>query len=157
MIEAMNLPVLTAPAFEADDVMATVAAAAESRGLNVLLATTDKDCRQLITDRVRLFNLRKRVEYGREELFADWGVTPHQVVDFQALVGDSVDNVPGVPGVGPKTAAKLLAQFGNSGTFTCCFGSGTRIAELREEFGGGLRADAGHSGDIVSTLSPTNA
>jgi DNA polymerase-1 len=112
VIAAMNLPVLTAVGFEADDVMATVAAAAEKRGLEVLMATSDKDCRQLITDRVRLFNLRKRTEYGKAELLADWGVAPEQVVDFQALVGDSVDNVPGVPGVGPKTAAKLLQQFG---------------------------------------------
>jgi DNA polymerase-1 len=112
VIEAMNLPVLTATGFEADDVMATVAAAAEKRGLNVLIATSDKDCRQLLTDRVRMFNLRKRTEFGRAELLADWGVAPEQVVDFQALVGDSVDNVPGVPGVGPKTAAKLLQQYG---------------------------------------------
>jgi DNA polymerase-1 len=111
VIAAMNLPVLTAAGFEADDVMATIAAVADQRGLNVLLATSDKDCRQLITDRVRLFNLRKRTEFGRDELLADWGVRPDQVVDFQALVGDSVDNVPGIPGVGPKTAAKLLQQY----------------------------------------------
>jgi DNA polymerase-1 len=111
VVEAMNLPVLTATGFEADDVMATVAAAAEQRGLEVLIATSDKDCRQLLTDRVRMFNLRKRIEFGRAELLADWGVSPEQVVDFQALVGDSVDNVPGVPGVGPKTAAKLLQQY----------------------------------------------
>jgi DNA polymerase-1 len=112
VIEAMNLPVLTAVGFEADDVIATVAAAAEKRGLEVLMATSDKDCRQLITDRVRMFNLRKRTEFGKAELLADWGVAPEQVVDFQSLVGDSVDNVPGVPGVGPKTAAKLLQQYG---------------------------------------------
>jgi DNA polymerase-1 len=111
VITAMNLPVLTATGFEADDVMATIAAVADKRGLDVLLATSDKDCRQLITGHVRLFNLRKRTEFGRAELLADWGVTPEQVVDFQALVGDSVDNVPGVPGVGPKTAAKLLQQY----------------------------------------------
>jgi DNA polymerase-1 len=112
VIESFNLPVLSAPGFEADDVLATVAAAAEQRGHDVLLATSDKDCRQLITDRVRMYNLRKRQVFGREELLADWGVTPEQVVDFQALVGDSVDNVPGVPGIGPKTAAKLLQQYG---------------------------------------------
>jgi DNA polymerase-1 len=112
VIEAMNLPVLSAARFEADDVLATVAAAADQRGLDVTLCTTDKDCRQLITDRVRLYNLRKRQVYDRDALRADWGVAPEQVVDFQALVGDSVDNVPGVPGVGPKTAAKLLQQYG---------------------------------------------
>ena len=112
VIEAFNLPVLAVRGYEADDVLATVAAAGEQRGLDVLLATSDKDCRQLITDHVRMFNVRKRQAFGREELLADWGVTPEQAVDFQALVGDSVDNVPGVPGIGPKTAAKLLQQYG---------------------------------------------
>jgi DNA polymerase-1 len=112
VIEAMNLPVLAIPGYEADDVLATVAVAGRDRGLDVLLATTDKDCRQLIDDRIRIFNLRKRQVFDRDSLRADWGVAPEQVVDFQALVGDSVDNVPGVPGVGPKTAAKLLQEYG---------------------------------------------
>src|SRR5262249_6572177 len=79
---------------------------------DVFLCTSDKDCRQLIDDRVRLYNLRKRQEFGRAELQTDWGVTPEQVVDLQTLVGDSVDNVPGVPGIGVKTAAKLLQECG---------------------------------------------
>jgi DNA polymerase-1 len=112
VIEAMNLPVLTAHRYEADDVMATVAVAGRDRGLDVFLCTTDKDCRQLIDNRVRIYNLRKRLIYDREALLADWGVKPEQVVDFQTLVGDSVDNVPGVPGVGPKTAAKFLQEYG---------------------------------------------
>ena len=85
---------------------------APQRGLDVYLCTSDKDCRQLIDDRVRLYSLRKRQVFGREELLADWGVKPEQVVDLQTLVGDSVDNVPGVPGIGIKTAAKLLQEFG---------------------------------------------
>ncbi len=112
VIEAFNMPVLTKERFEADDILATVAVAAEQRGCDVLLATSDKDCRQLISDRIKLFNLRKQIKYDRESLKADWGVAPEQVVDFQSLVGDSVDNVKGVPGIGPKTAAKLLQQFG---------------------------------------------
>ena len=92
--------------------LATLARAAAKRGLDVYLCTSDKDCRQLIDDHVRLYNLRKRQEFGRAELLEDWGVTPEQVVDLQALVGDAVDNVPGVPGVGVKTAAKLLQEFG---------------------------------------------
>lgn len=111
VVEAMNLPVLSMPGFEADDILATVAVAAEKRGLQVLLATSDKDCRQLISDRVQMFNMRKQSVLGRAELHADWGIAPEQVVDFQSLVGDSVDNVPGVPGIGPKTAAKLLQQY----------------------------------------------
>src|SRR5262245_50212980 len=112
VIEAMNLPVLAIPGYEADDVLATVATACRDRGLDVLLATTDKDCRQLIDDRIRMYNLRKRQVFDRESLREDWGVTPEQVVDIQSLVGDSVDNVPGLPGVGPKTAAKLLQESG---------------------------------------------
>src|SRR5262249_36500589 len=94
------------------DVLATLARQGEERGLDVFLCTSDKDCRQLITDRVRMYNLRKHLEFNRESLMEDWGVRPDQVVDLQTLVGDSVDNVPGVPGVGVKTAAKLLQEYG---------------------------------------------
>ena len=110
--EALNIPVVSHTRYEADDVLATLARAAAKRGLDVYLCTSDKDCRQLIDDHVRLYNLRKHQEFGRAELLEDWGVTPEQVVDLQALVGDAVDNVPGVPGVGVKTAAKLLQEFG---------------------------------------------
>jgi DNA polymerase-1 len=111
-VEALNVPVVSHPRYEADDVLATLARAAAQRGLDVYLCTSDKDCRQLIDDHIRLYNLRKRQEFGRPELMADWGVKPEQVVDLQTLVGDPVDNVPGVPGVGVKTAAKLLQEFG---------------------------------------------
>jgi DNA polymerase-1 len=112
LLEAMRVPELSAAGFEADDVIATVAKAASARGLDVFVCTSDKDCRQLIDDRVRLYSLRKKAEYGREELLRDWGISPEQVIDFQALVGDSVDNVPGVPGIGEKTAAVLLKEHG---------------------------------------------
>jgi DNA polymerase-1 len=113
VLEALNVPVLSHPRYEADDVLATVARAGAGRGLDVFLCTSDKDCRQLIDERVRLYNLRKRQEFGRAELLADWGITPEQVVDLQTLVGDSVDNVPGVKGIGLKTGAKLLQDFGS--------------------------------------------
>src|SRR5262249_1040838 len=71
-----------------------------------------KDCRQLINDRVKLYNLRTRKVFGRDELLEDWGVTPEQAVDLQALVGDPGDNGPGAPGVGVKTAAKLRKEYG---------------------------------------------
>src|SRR5262245_40278010 len=106
----MNIPCLGIAGYEADDIMATVATAAAARGVDVILCTTDKDCRQIIGDRVRMLNLRKKTYLDRAALLVDWGVSPEQVVDFQALVGDSVDNVPGVPGIGEKTAAKLLQQ-----------------------------------------------
>jgi DNA polymerase-1 len=112
LLEALNVPALSYPAFEADDVLATLARAGAARRLEVYLCTSDKDCRQLIGDHVRLYSLRKRQQFGRDELLADWGITPEQVVDLQTLVGDSVDNVRGVPGIGVKTAAKLLQEFG---------------------------------------------
>lgn len=112
VVEAMRIPLLCKEGFEADDVLATVARAASARGIDVFLCTTDKDCRQLIDDRVSLYNLRKHAILDRAALQADWGVAPEQVVDLQTLVGDSVDNVPGVPGIGLKTAAKLLQEFG---------------------------------------------
>ncbi|AMV26381.1 DNA polymerase I [Gemmata sp. SH-PL17] len=113
VMEAMRVPFLIAKGYEADDVMATVASAAAARGLNVFLCTSDKDCRQLVTDKVKMLNLRKDYEVlDAAGIIADWGVRPDQVVDFQSLVGDSVDNIPGVMGVGPKTAAKWLQQYG---------------------------------------------
>jgi DNA polymerase-1 len=112
LVNAFGLPNVSREGFEADDVLATIARAADRRGLDVFICTSDKDCRQLLSDRVRMYSLRKHQEFGPSDLLADWGVKPEQVVDFQALVGDSVDNVPGVPGVGEKTAARLLNQFG---------------------------------------------
>jgi DNA polymerase-1 len=112
VLEALSIPVVDHPRYEADDVVATISRAAAARGLRVYLCTSDKDCRQLIDDGIRLYNLRKKQEFGRAELMADWGVTPEQVIDLQVLVGDPVDNVPGVAGIGIKTAAKLLQEFG---------------------------------------------
>jgi DNA polymerase I len=112
VMEAMRIPFLIVPGYEADDVMATVSAEAAARGLDVFLCTSDKDCRQLVGPKVRLLNLRKDYEtLDADGIEADWGVRPDQVIDFQSLVGDSVDNVPGVVGVGPKTAAKWLQQY----------------------------------------------
>jgi DNA polymerase-1 len=112
MLEAMHIPILGQSGFEADDLLATVSNAAAERGLDVYICTSDKDCRQLINDRVRLYNLRKHSALDREALRLDWGITSEQVVDLQTLVGDPVDNVPGVPGIGIKTAAKLLQEYG---------------------------------------------
>jgi DNA polymerase-1 len=114
VMEAMRIPFLMVSGFEADDIMATVAADASARGLDVFLCTADKDCRQLITDKVKMLNLRKDGEMlDAAGVLTDWGVRPDQVIDFQALVGDSVDNIPGVSGVGPKTAAKWIQELGS--------------------------------------------
>jgi DNA polymerase-1 len=112
VLAAMSIPVLTSEGFEADDVLATVARICDEAGANCFLVTGDKDCRQLITDRVAVYNIRKNHVFDAAALRQEWGVGPDQVVDFQALVGDKVDNIPGVPGIGPKTAQSLLETYG---------------------------------------------
>lgn len=112
VLAALGIPVLDSPGFEADDVLATVAQKCDSLGGKCLVVTGDKDCRQLITDRVAIYNIRKNTIYDAAALSDDWGIRPEQAVDFQALVGDKVDNVPGVPLIGPKAAQELLTQYG---------------------------------------------
>jgi DNA polymerase-1 len=112
VLEALAVPVLECEGYEADDVMAAIARRVEALGGQCVLVTGDKDCRQLITDRVRLYNVRKDQFYDAAALAQDWGIRPGQVVDFQALVGDSVDNVPGIAGIGPKRAGELLQKYG---------------------------------------------
>jgi DNA polymerase-1 len=110
LIKAFGIPALGRQSYEADDILATVAQITEERGGQCYLVTADKDCRQLITDRVRLYSIRKNEVFGRRELEETWGIAPEQVVDFQALVGDPGDNVPGVPLIGPKLARQLLEK-----------------------------------------------
>jgi DNA polymerase I len=112
VIAALGIPALDCESYEADDVLATVARRTEQQGGQCFLVTGDKDCRQLITERVKVFNIRKDEVFDAKALQAEWGIAPGQVVDFQALVGDSVDNVPGVPLIGPKLARQLLEQYG---------------------------------------------
>lgn len=111
-LQAMGIPVIRVSGFEADDLMATLASEVEKGGGDCVLVTTDKDCRQLLSEHVKLLNLRKDAFFDRQNLMQEWGVTPEQVVDFQALVGDSSDNVPGVPQIGPKAAQQLLQEYG---------------------------------------------
>lgn len=110
-LAAMGVPAYDQSGFEADDILATVSAQAESAGAKCLLVTSDKDCRQLLSESVQMLNIRKSEIFGIEQLNETWGITPSQVVDFQSLVGDSVDNVPGVPLIGPKIAQQLIAEF----------------------------------------------
>ncbi len=113
LFEAFRVPVLTFEGAEADDVIATLARRGAEQGFNVFICTADKDARQLLDDQTRIFNVRKQQVLDIEALKADWGITPEQVVDLLSLTGDSVDNVPGVPGIGVKTASQLLQQFGS--------------------------------------------
>jgi DNA polymerase I len=111
VLTAMRVPVLMLPGYEADDLIATLTSEAVARGHDVVLCTSDKDCRQLLGPKVTIRNLRKGVTLDAEGLKADWGIRPDQVVDYQTLVGDSADNVKGLPGCGPKTASKWLQEY----------------------------------------------
>jgi DNA polymerase I len=113
LFEAFRVPVLIEEGFEADDVIATLARRGAERGLDVFICTADKDARQLLNEQIRIYNFRKNQILDVEGLKADWGVAPHQVVDYLSLTGDSVDNVPGIPGIGPKSATELLQKFGD--------------------------------------------
>jgi DNA polymerase-1 len=111
LLDVMGIPCLELGGYEADDVLATLATRTVAAGGECTIATSDKDARQLLGDQVHLLNLRNNGRLGVAELEAEWGIRPDQVVDFLALVGDSVDNVPGVPGIGPKLAGELLRSF----------------------------------------------
>ncbi len=112
-LEVMGIPALGAEGYEADDVLATLAERCRSAGARCVLVTTDKDCRQLVDDRVVLYNVRKDTVFDAAALAEEWGIEPGQVVDFLALVGDKTDNVPGVPLIGPKIAGELLRKYGS--------------------------------------------
>ena len=109
--EAFRVPVLMVEGVEADDVIATLARRGDDRGLDVFICTADKDARQLLNDHIRILNLRKQEVLDTAALKAGWGVRPDQVVDLLSLTGDTSDNVPGVPGIGLKTGAKLIEEF----------------------------------------------
>jgi DNA polymerase-1 len=112
VMDGFGVPRLQCSGWEADDVIATLTRAAVEGGFEVRIVTNDKDARQLLGPHVKILNVRKNTWLDEAGLRDDWGIRPDQVIDFQALVGDSVDNVPGVPLVGPKTATALLEQFG---------------------------------------------
>ena len=110
-VEALGLPLLRVPGVEADDVIGTLARRAAEQGLDVLISTGDKDMAQLVDERVTLVNTMTDSTLDRAGVKAKFDVYPEQIVDYLALVGDSSDNIPGVPKVGPKTAAKWLGQY----------------------------------------------
>eukprot|EP01037_Dinobryon_pediforme_P014688 gene14688-14812_t len=110
---AFAVPSIEMAGFEADDLIATYAEVAKAEGYEVIIVSSDKDLMQLVDEKVSLFDPIKSRPIKREEVFEKFGVYPDKVIDVQALAGDSSDNVPGVPGIGPKTAAELITQFGN--------------------------------------------
>lgn len=113
---AFNLPCIETEGFEADDIIATYARMAEKTGADVTIVSSDKDLMQLVTPNVHMYDSMKDKQIGIPDVIEKWGVPPEKMIDLQALVGDSVDNVPGIPGIGPKTAAQLLEEFGDLDT-----------------------------------------
>ncbi|CAI1184060.1 DNA polymerase I [Serratia quinivorans] len=112
MVKAMGLPLLVTPGVEADDVIGTLALEAEKAGHAVLISTGDKDMAQLVTPNVTLINTMNNTILGPQEVCDKYGIPPELIIDFLALMGDASDNIPGVPGVGEKTAQGLLQGLG---------------------------------------------
>ncbi|MCY3620958.1 MAG: DNA polymerase I [Gammaproteobacteria bacterium] len=113
IIEAMGMPLLRVPDVEADDVIGTLAAEATRTGRRTIISTGDKDMAQLVSGYVTLVNTMSDTTLDHDGVIEKYGVPPELIVDYLALMGDSVDNIPGVPKVGPKTAAKWLATYGS--------------------------------------------
>jgi DNA polymerase-1 len=112
-VRAFDLPCLEQNGFEADDLIATYARLATERGASTTIVSSDKDLMQLVTDKVVMFDTMKDRRIGIPEVIEKFGVPPEKVVEVQALAGDSTDNVPGVPGIGIKTAAQLIVEYGD--------------------------------------------
>ena len=134
IIDAMGMPLLVVPDVEADDVIGTLAEQAAIMKRRTVISTSDKDMAQLVGEHVTLVNTMSETAMDRDGVFEKYGVHPERIVDYLALMGDSVDNIPGVPKVGPKTAAKWLASFGSLDDVI------ERAGEVRGKVGENLRA-----------------
>ena len=124
---AFDLPCIEMQGFEADDLIATYARLACEAGADTTIISSDKDLMQLVGPTVSMYDPMKDRQIGIPEVIEKWGVPPEKMIDLQALTGDSVDNVPGVPGIGPKTAAQLLDQFGDLDTLLA------RAGEIKQD------------------------
>ena len=113
IIHAMGLPIIMVEGVEADDVIGTLAARAEKKGIASVISTGDKDLAQLVNRHITLINTMTNTRLDPLGVKEKFGVTPEQIIDYLTLVGDTSDNIPGVPQVGPKTAAKWLQQYGS--------------------------------------------
>lgn len=112
ILEAYRIPIFAVDGWEADDVLGTLSAETAKKGLTAVIVTRDKDALQLLGERVMVWDNKKDTYITAETLRLDKGITPEQVIDMMALSGDPVDNVPGIPGIGPKTALALIRQYG---------------------------------------------
>ncbi|MBN8280529.1 MAG: DNA polymerase I [Gammaproteobacteria bacterium] len=137
MVRALGLPLLREAGVEADDVIGTLAKRAAAAGIDTLIATSDKDMAQLVNGRIRLFDGISNRELDAAGVLAKFGVPPERIIDYLTLVGDTVDNIPGVPSVGPKTAAKWLNEFGSLDAIV------ERAGEIKGKVGEKLREALG--------------
>jgi DNA polymerase-1 len=133
IIRAMGLPLLIVEGVEADDVIGTLARQASEQGRETLISTGDKDMAQLVNDHVSLINTMSETFTDRDAVMEKFGVKPEQIIDYLALMGDSVDNIPGVPKCGPKTAAKWLQAYDSLENLM------TRADEIKGKIGENLR------------------
>jgi DNA polymerase-1 len=134
MVKAMGLPLIIEAGIEADDVLGCLAKKAEKEGYQVIISTGDKDMAQLVNEHISLENTMNNVRMDVQGVIEKFGVRPDQIVDYLALIGDTVDNIPGVPKVGPKTAAKWLEQYGTLDNLIA------HAAEIAGKIGENLRA-----------------
>src|SRR5207237_7430154 len=111
-VRAFDLPCLEQAGFEADDLIATYVRQACDAGASAIIVSSDKDLMQLVSDCVLMYDTMKDRKIGVPEVLEKFGVPPEKVIEVQALIGDSTDNVPGVPGIGVETAALLISDFG---------------------------------------------
>jgi len=152
LLSALDVPIVEADGWEGDDILGTLAEKAAAEGARVLLVTGDKDALQLVNDRVHVVSTRKGITdivvYDSDAVFERYGVTPEQVPDYLGLKGDSSDNIPGVAGVGEKTAAKLLQEYGSlDAVLEAAPGIKGKLGEnLREH------ADAARASRVVATI-----
>src|ERR1700676_4117247 len=112
-VRAFDLPCLEQIGFEADDLIATYVREADEAGARATIVSSDKDLMQLVNDRILMYDTMKDRRIGPAEVVEKFGVPPDKVIEVQALIGDSTDNVPGVPGIGVKTAAQLIGEYGD--------------------------------------------
>ncbi len=111
IIEAYNIPIIEKEGYEADDIIGTIAKEVAKEGMDVVIVTGDKDMLQLVGEHIRTLDTMKNRSFGAREVVEQYGVNPEQMTDVMALMGDSIDNIPGVPGIGRKTAVALIGQY----------------------------------------------
>src|SRR6516162_7278261 len=126
-VRAFDLPCLEQAGFEADDLIATYVREAGEAGATATIVSSDKDLMQLVNDRVIMYDTMRDRRIGPAEVVEKFGVGPDKVIEVQALIGDSTDNVPGVPGIGVKTAAQLIGEFGDLESLLA------RVGEIKQQ------------------------